>query len=142
MKLKCYFQISLVLSCCFTITVTAQVPINRGFQLEILKRNKLALSDRILQLQSDKAKDATSELSLKSSLKQSGITSVMELVSTNTNFDVYRLPLDNMPCIVPNESFFRGMNAMRKNFIKSEGLSTNDPIPNPIKLREPIISTK
>src|SRR6478735_12271019 len=53
-----------------------------------------------------------------------------ELMVINKDFDIYKLPVDQMLCLVPNEKYNLNMKAINDNFNKSNGLVTNDNMPN------------
>jgi hypothetical protein len=59
-----------------------------------------------------------------------------ELIASNNNFDIYKLPLDNMPCLTPNKYFHGNMNTMNDLIDKGLGLELNDKIPNPFKKQD------
>ena len=56
-----------------------------------------------------------------------------KLFSSNPNFDIYTLPLDNMPCIVPNKMFRGNMNTMEQTFNNASGQGFSNTIPNLFK---------
>ena len=45
-----------------------------------------------------------------------------KLMGKTKNFDIYQLPLDNMPCAVPDKSYTDGMKTIRKSFVQDFGL--------------------
>ena len=53
-----------------------------------------------------------------------------KLFSSNPEFDIYNLPLDNMPCIVPNKMFRGNMNTMEQTFNNGNGQGLSNAIPN------------
>jgi len=59
-----------------------------------------------------------------------------ELIASNNNFDIYKLSMDNMPCLVPNKYFHGNMNTMRKIFNYRMDFYLNDKIPNPFKKQD------
>ena len=56
-----------------------------------------------------------------------------KLFSSNPKFDIYNLPLDNMPCIVPNKMFRGNMNTMEQTFNNASGQGFSNIIPNLFK---------
>ena len=63
----------------------------------------------------------------------SGITPKAKLLSNNEKFDIYTLPLDNMPCLVPNKTFKGNMETMEQTFNKNNEQVLNGKIPNLFK---------
>jgi len=51
-------------------------------------------------------------------------------------FSIYKLPLDNMPCLVPNNLFMDRINTM------TYGFKSNPAIPNPFRIQEIIPRNK
>lgn len=59
-----------------------------------------------------------------------------ELIASNNNFDVYKLPMDNMRCLVPNKYFRGNMNTMKQLFNNGKNLNLYDKIPNALKKQD------
>ena len=62
-----------------------------------------------------------------------GITPKARLLSSNEKFDIYTLPLDNMPCLVPNKMFKGNMKTMQQSFNKNDTQVLSGKIPNVFK---------
>ena len=60
----------------------------------------------------------------------SGTTPNAKLFSSNEKFDIYTLPLDNMPCLVPNKNFKGNMETMEHSFNKRNEQVLSGKIPN------------
>ena len=56
-----------------------------------------------------------------------------KLLSSNEKFDIYTLPLDNMPCLVPNKMFRGNMETMEQMFNKNNPQVLGGKIPNLFK---------
>ena len=54
-------------------------------------------------------------------------------LSSNEKFDIYTLPLDNMPCLVPNKIYQGNMETMEKAFNKNNEYALSGKIPNLFK---------
>lgn len=55
-----------------------------------------------------------------------------ELLSTTEKYDIYKLPLDNMPCLVAKKMFRGNMQTMEQTFKNRDAEGFNN-IPNPFK---------
>lgn len=55
-----------------------------------------------------------------------------ELIGSTKNFDIYKLPLDNMPCAAPNKVYAAELEAMKKKFVAGNGNVVSVPIPNAV----------
>ena len=62
-----------------------------------------------------------------------GTTPKAKLLSSNDKFDIYTLPLDNMPCLVPNKNFKGNMETMEQKLNKSNEHVLSGKIPNLFK---------
>ena len=60
-------------------------------------------------------------------------TNKVKLLFSNQKFDIYSLPIDNMPCLVPNKMFKGNMQTMEQAFNRNKEQSENSKIPNPFK---------
>ena len=60
-------------------------------------------------------------------------TNKAKLLFSNQKFDIYSLPIDNMPCLVPNKMFKGNMQTMEQAFNTNKEQSENIKIPNPFK---------
>lgn len=61
-----------------------------------------------------------------------GTTPKAKLLSGNQKFDIYILPLDNTPCLVPNKTFKGNMKTMPQTFNSRK--EQGNKIPNPFKI--------
>lgn len=64
------------------------------------------------------------------------------LLSSNNKFDIYALPLDNMPCLVPNKTFSSNMSTMQEELKKKQEQLPGGKIPNPFNVQKAIPQTK
>ena len=62
-----------------------------------------------------------------------GTSPQAKLLSSNEKFDIYILPLDNMPCLVPNKMFKENMETMEQTLNKYNGQVLSGKIPNLFK---------
>ena len=60
-------------------------------------------------------------------------TNKAKLLFSDQKFDIYSLPIDNMPCLVPNKMFKGNMQTMEQAFNTNKEQSENIKIPNPFK---------
>jgi hypothetical protein len=132
MKLKQFYIIALFLSVCSITKTTGQVLRNYNNKIEKFNLNSSALSNRIQQLKGLEEKSKLG-LSLNFSVMKPDLHLNAILIGRSNDFNIYELSLDNMPCIVPSESYLQNMNAINQKFIKSDGLDSRDNIPNPFK---------
>ena len=52
-------------------------------------------------------------------------------IGRNQDFDLYRMPIDQMLCLVPNEEAYnRDRKAMNETFDRMNGPETHDDMPN------------
>ena len=68
-----------------------------------------------------------------------GTTPKAKLFSSNEKFNIYTLPLDNMPCLVPNKMFRGNMETMEKAFNKNNEHALSGKIPNLFKPKNLIL---
>lgn len=59
-----------------------------------------------------------------------------EFIASNKYFDLYRLPIDNMPCLVPNKYFYGNMSTMQGTFNDNKDGNLNQRIPNAFEKQE------
>ena len=72
----------------------------------------------------------------------SGTTPKAKLLSSNEKFDIYTLPLDNMPCLVPNKMFKGNMETMEQTLNKYNEQVLGGKIPNLFKRKVSIPKNK
>jgi hypothetical protein len=120
----------------------AQTTMQPAYQFGILNHGadiKSAIKPTQLYGVPDKTKLLSGNFN-KTALSDSGRKAL--LIASNYNFNIYQLPLDNMPCLVPGKSFHSNMNTMEQVFNKSNSALGNEKIPNPFKQEELIPSGK
>lgn len=118
----------------FTVNIcTAQLITAPDYKLEVYSSgtSSLNLGTVITQLYGDESKSQLR--SLRGVTISPDTSNKSLLIAGNNNVDIYRLPLDNMPCLASNKYFHSNMPTMKQILNAGEDLYLTDIIPNLFK---------
>ena len=142
MNLRLYSHIALFMIFGLLTKVSGQVLTSPNYQIENFTLDKATLSERLMQSQFRNKNQINRNLNLTYHGTTLRFFPKAELIARNKDFDIYKLPVDQMLCLVPNEKYNLNMKAINDNFNKSNGLVTNDNMPNLFEKQEFIPSNK
>lgn len=142
MNLRLYTYIVLFMIFGLRTKVSGQVITKPNYQIKNFTLDMDTLGVRLMQSQFRNKNQINQNLNVTYLITTLRSFPKAELVGRNQDFDIYKLPVDQMLCLVPNEKYNIDMKAINGNFNKSNELATNDNMPNLFEKQEFIPSNK
>ena len=138
MKLSLYFLAALFSNFGTHNTVFGQVLTSPVYKMENFRFDKGTFSEKLMPGKFKNNDEMNRNENLNFPHMKLQVLPKAELIGRNQDFDIYKLPLDQMFCLVPNEVYNQHMKAIHEIFNKSMGLETNDNMPNIFEKQEVI----
>lgn len=143
MNLRLTTLLAVIFHLVIVTNIKGQIIMSPGYKFDIYKTKPSTLnSGRTQHLADVTDRQITRSFDYNNLMILPDSSQKAELIASNNNFDVYKLPMDNMPCLVPDKYFHGNMNTMQQVFNKRKEFDLNDKIPNALKKLELIPLTK
>lgn len=134
MYLKIVYLLPLIFNFCCVTKTTAQQNNASKEKIENLKLDT-SLSSIPQSLKPDSQKAVRKDFRIEI-YKSKNPPGKARLISTSANFYTYKLPMDNMPCLVPNSSLNDSINAMPCKYHHTGEPILNGKMPNTFPIQE------